>query len=143
VCAVGVEEPRKPSNKSAFRLGILTTNGKGFATVTMPRWFQALNRSFRYQLTSLSGLQQVAVEKEMHDNRFTIQSQKPHSKVSWQVTAVRHDRYANAHPVQVIAPKAKKDQGKYLHPELYGKPRTAGIGYQKPPRTPRRLPAKR
>src|SRR5262249_10565222 len=33
--------------------GNATTNGKGFATVTLPAWFQALNRAFRYQLTSL------------------------------------------------------------------------------------------
>ena len=63
--------------------------------------------------------------------------------MSWQVTGVRHDRYANAHPVRVIAAKAKADQGKYVHPELYGKPKTDAIGYQKPPRAPRRVPAKR
>jgi hypothetical protein len=113
--------------------GNVTTNGKGFATVTMPRWFQALNRSFRYQLTSLSGLQQVAVAKQMHENQFRIQSEKPRSQVSWQVTAVRHDRYANAHPTQVVVTKPKADQGKYLHPELYGKPKADAIGYRKPP----------
>jgi hypothetical protein len=117
--------------------GNVRTNGKGFATVHMPNWFQALNRSFRYQLTSLSGLQQVAVAKEMQDNRFTIQSQKPHAKVSWQVSAVRHDRYANANPTRVIAAKPKVEQGKYVHPELYGKPRTDGIGYEKAQRPPR------
>jgi hypothetical protein len=118
--------------------GNVSTNGKGFATVHMPRWFQALNRGFRYQLTSLSGLQQVAVAKEMKHNRFTIQSQRPHSKVSWQVSAVRHDRYANANPTQVIVPKPKAEQGKYVHPELYGKPRSDTIGYRRPSRLPRR-----
>ncbi len=118
--------------------GNVTTNGKGFATVRMPRWFQALNRSFRYQLTSLSGLQEVAVAKEIAHNRFTIQSQKPHSRISWQVTGIRHDRYANANPTRVIVPKPKADQGKYVHPELFGKPRSDVIGYQKPPTIPRR-----
>ena len=117
--------------------GNVTTNGKGFATVTMPKWFQALNRSVRYQLTSLSGLQQVAVAKEMHNNRFTIQSQRPQAKVSWQVTAVRHDRYATANPTRVLVPKPTADQGKYVHPELYGKPRSDVIGYQKPLKPPR------
>jgi hypothetical protein len=64
-------------------------------------------------------------------------------KVSWQVTGVRHDRFAKAHPIRVVAPKAKKDQGKYVHPELYGKPKSDTIGYQEPPRTARSLPAKR
>jgi len=153
--ALQIDDPRDPAHKylqhssvvSSQQLNIysgnVTTDAKGFVTVNMPRWFQALNRSFRYQLTSLSGLQQVAVAREMHDNRFTLQSQRPHSKVSWQVTAVRHDRFANAHPIQVVVPKAKKDQGKYLHPEVYGKPRSAGIGYRKPPRLPARAPRNR
>ena len=33
--------------------GVVTLNGKGEATVKMPRWFEALNRDFRYQLTAL------------------------------------------------------------------------------------------
>ena len=32
--------------------GVTTTNRKGFATVRLPAYFQALNRTFRYQLTS-------------------------------------------------------------------------------------------
>jgi len=123
--------------------GVVTTTVNGFATVRLPRYFQALNRSFRYQLTSLSGLQEVAVAKEIAHNRFTIQSEKPRSKVSWQVTGIRHDRYANAHPIKAVVPKAKADQGKYLHPELYGKPKSAGIGYRKPPRLPSRPLQKR
>lgn len=59
-------------------------------------------------------------------------------KVSWQVTGIRHDRFANAHPVQVVVPKAKGEQGKYLHPVLYGQPKSEEIGYQKPPALPRR-----
>jgi len=118
--------------------GNVTTDGKGFATITMPRYFQALNRSFRYQLTSLSGLQEVAVAKEIAHNRFTIQSEKPHAKVSWQVTGIRHDRFANAHRIKVVLPKARAEQGKYLHPELYGKPKSQAIGYRKPPTLPQR-----
>jgi hypothetical protein len=105
--------------------GNVTTDGTGFATVTLPKWFQALNKDFRYQLTSLSGLQEVAIAREIHDNRFTIQSEKPRSKVSWQVTGVRHDPYANAHRIQVLVPKGSAD-GKYMHPQLYGQPQSKG-----------------
>ena len=81
--------------------GIATTNAKGFAVVKLPAWFQALNRTFRYQLTSLSGLQNVAVAKEISHNRFTIQSEKPRSRVSWQVDrASGMTPYANAHRIQ-------------------------------------------
>ena len=104
-----------------------TTNAKGFATVKLPSWFLALNRDVRYQLTSLSGLQEVAVAKEIRNNRFVIQSQKPHSRISWQVTGVRHDPYAQAHPLQVIAPKTGSDAGKYAHPLLYGQPASKGV----------------
>src|SRR6266545_3422713 len=48
--------------------GNVRTNAKGFATVRLPRYFQALNRSFRYQLTSLSGLQEVAIAKQIAHN---------------------------------------------------------------------------
>ncbi len=126
--------------------GNVTTNAKGFATVQMPRWFQALNRSFRYQLTVVGRAHweaKAAVWNEMRHNRFTIRTDQPKVKVSWLVTGVRQDRYANANPTQVIVPKPKADQGKYVHPELFGKPRSDVIGYQKPPRAPRRLPAKR
>jgi hypothetical protein len=116
--------------------GNVVTDGNGFATVKLPDYFQALNRSFRYQLTSLSGLQEVAVAKEIENNRFTIQSERPNSKVSWQVTGIRHDRYANAHRIQVVVPKSGADTGKYLNPELYGKAKTAAIGYRPIPKAP-------
>jgi hypothetical protein len=148
---VEIDDPLDPAHKylqhslvaSSQQLdmysGNVTTNRKGFATVTMPRWFQALNRSFRYQLTPVGhsawGAQAI-VWNPINGNRFTIRS-KPGVEVSWQVTAVRHDRYANANPVRVIVSKPKADQGKYLNPQLYGKPTTDGIGYQRPPRAPR------
>ena len=52
--------------------GVVRTDRCGFATVTLPRYFQALNRAFRDQLTSLSGLQDVAVAKKIRRNRFMI-----------------------------------------------------------------------
>ena len=124
--------------------GNVTTDAKGFATVHLPKWFQALNGTFRYQLTVIDKAHwtaRAAVWDKIAHNRFTIRTDQAYVQVSWQVTGIRHDRFAKAHPVQVLAPKAKKDQGKYVHPELYGKPRSDGIGYRKPPRPPR-LPAK-
>jgi hypothetical protein len=43
-------------------------------------------------------------------------------KVSWQVTGVRHDPYAKAHPLQVSVDKGADERGYYIHPELYGAP---------------------
>lgn len=41
-------------------------------------------------------------------------------KVSWEVTGVRQDAWANGHRIPVEVDKAQKDQGHYLHPELFG-----------------------
>jgi hypothetical protein len=111
--------------------GNVTTDAHGFATVRLPAWFQALNRSFRYQLTIVGtrGWNARVVEPIAH-NRFTIQSDRSRVEVSWQVTGIRHDPYANAHRTQVIVPKAAADQGKYLYPLLYGKPRRAEIEFE-------------
>jgi hypothetical protein len=106
--------------------GNVTTDGKGFATIRLPRWFQALNRTFRYQLTILGHASwdtQARVWDEIAHNRFAIRTNHPQVRVSWQVTGVRHDPYANANrtPVELAKPAAL--QGSYIHPELYGKPR--------------------
>jgi hypothetical protein len=48
-------------------------------------------------------------------------------KVSWQVTGVRHDAFANAHRIPTETSKIGKENGRYLHPELFGQPQTKGI----------------
>lgn len=48
-------------------------------------------------------------------------------KVSWQVTGIRKDPYAKAHPIQVKEDKPDKELGYYTHPDLYGKPAENGI----------------
>jgi hypothetical protein len=107
--------------------GNVTTDGHGFATIAMPRYFQALNRTFRYQLTIVGTRGWNArVVKEIAGNRFTIQTDQPSVKVSWQVTGIRHDPYANANRTAVEVRKPSADQGRYIHPELYGKPRRLG-----------------
>jgi hypothetical protein len=100
--------------------GNVTTDGSGRAIVTLPAWFEALNRDFRYQLTTIGQPAQVWVESKIVNNAFSIRSDKPHVEVSWQVTGIRQDAWANAHRIPVEEQKAKADQGRYLHPELFG-----------------------
>lgn len=88
--------------------GNVRTDGRGFAVVRLPRWFQALNRSFRYQLTPIGTFAQAIVWKKIAGNRFTIRTSKPRVEVSWQVTGVRHDPWANAHRVRVEVPKLER-----------------------------------
>jgi hypothetical protein len=54
------------------------------------------------------------------------------------VTGIRHDAYADAHRIQVEVEKPPQEQGRYLHPELFGAPAEQAIGYhplQPPSRT--------
>ncbi len=43
-------------------------------------------------------------------------------KVSWQVTGIRKDPWANAHRIQVEEDKPDKERGYYIYPDLYGQP---------------------
>jgi hypothetical protein len=48
-------------------------------------------------------------------------------KVSWQVTGIRMDPWANAHRISVEEDKPDKERGYYTYPELYGQPEEKGI----------------
>jgi len=48
--------------------------------------------------------------------------------VSWQVTGIRQDAWANAHRIAVEEEKDAKKRGFYLHPELYDHPREGAEG---------------
>jgi hypothetical protein len=100
--------------------GNVTTDAQGFATVTMPEWFEALNGDFRYQLTAVGQFAQAMVATKIKAGKFTIRTDKPHVEVSWQVTGVRHDAWANAHRIPTEEEKPANEQGYYLHPELFG-----------------------
>jgi hypothetical protein len=95
----------------------------------MPAWFSALNRDFRYQLTSLGGFAPVYIAEKVEDNRFKIAGGSPGIEVSWQVTGIRHDPYANAHRTPVEQDKPAEERGKYLHPTEWGQPDSLGVDY--------------
>jgi hypothetical protein len=140
-----IDDPLDPANKYLYHSSIessdmmdlytgnVTTDANGEAWVKMPDWFQALNRDFRYQLTCIGGFAPVYVAQEMTNNSFKIAGAKAAMKISWQVTGIRHDAYASAHPLTVEQSKPANEQGLYLHPELYGQPETKGINYRAQP----------
>ena len=113
--------------------GNVTTDANGDATITMPDWFDSLNSDFRYQLTPVGQFAQAMVSSEMKDNKFSIKTDKPNVKVSWQVTGIRQDAYANAHRTPVEQTKTGDEQGKYLHPTESGQPESMGVDYGKNP----------
>lgn len=107
--------------------GIITTDDRGYATVQLPDWFQALNRDFRYQLTVIddrdsADFVQAKIVGKVSGNSFTLRTSKPATEVSWQVTGIRQDAWANAHRIPVEELKTGKDVGTYLNPGLFVQP---------------------
>ena len=109
--------------------GTVTTDANGKATVTLPAWFGALNKDVRYQLTTIGSFARATISAKVKDNRFSITTDQPSIEVSWQVTGIRQDAYANANRIPVESDKPAAERGTYLHPAAHGKPESAGRHY--------------
>jgi hypothetical protein len=108
--------------------GIVVLDSNGSATVKLPDWFEAVNGDFRYQLTAIGvPAPNLYVAHEIANGQFAIAGGQPGMKVSWQLTGVRHDPFANAHPLRVSVDKATSERGYYVHPEFYGAPEAKSI----------------
>ena len=100
--------------------GVVQLDRKGSAAVRLPKWFCALNRDFRYQLTALeAAAPSLHIAEEITDNEFTIAGGVPGGRVSWTVTGIRQDPWANAYRMKVEEPKGPKDRGRFVAPHLY------------------------
>ena len=138
-----IDHPLDPENKYLYHSfvespdmmniynGNITTDAEGRATVDLPDYFEALNMEFRYQLTVIGSFAHAIIEEEVKENQFVIATDEPNVKVSWQVTGIRHDPYANEHRIPNSIDKAPEDKGTYLYPEVYGKPAFQSEGYSK------------
>jgi hypothetical protein len=143
-----IDHPLDPANKFLshsfvespdmmnFYNGNVTTDASGSATVTLPDYFAALNRDYRYQLTVLGQFAQAIVSREIAGNSFEIHTDKPGVKVSWQVTGIRQDAYAQANPIVVEESKPAEEKGLYLFPAGFGAGEEKQIGYPSRPATP-------
>jgi trimeric autotransporter adhesin len=101
--------------------GTVHLDAKGQAVVEMPDWFSALNRDFQYQLTAIGApAPRLYIAEKMQGNHFRIAGGKKGQEVSWMVTGIRQDVWANAHRIPTEEVKPANEQGKYLHPELFG-----------------------
>ena len=87
--------------------GNITTDKSGNATIVLPAYFEALNRDFRYQLTVLGQFAQAIVSEKIRSNSFKIRTDKPNTEVSWQVTGIRRDKYAEENRIKVESDKPK------------------------------------
>jgi len=135
----GVESP---DMKNIYD-GITVLDASGEAVVELPAWFEALNIDFRYQLTCLGDYAQVYVAEKIHDHRFKNAGGKTAMEVSWQVTGIRHDAYANAHRIPVEQDKPAEEQGYYLHPGLHGEPEEKQVLRVRYPEISREMPLRK
>jgi hypothetical protein len=147
-----IDHPLDPANKYLYHSfvespdmkniydGVAILDASGAATVTMPDWFQALNQDFRYQLTAIGAPgPDLYIAKEIEGNTFVIAGGKEGMKVSWQVTGIRHDPYAEQNRIPVEENKPAQERGTYLYPQGYGQPITSLENYTQRARITQRL----
>ena len=100
VKAFTMDYPLDPTNKTLMHAAVesnevlnsysgnIVTDASGKATVSLPEYFEAINKDFRYQLTVVGGTFALAmVSKEISNNKFEIATNQPNVKVSWEVKA--------------------------------------------------------
>jgi hypothetical protein len=108
--------------------GNITLDEKGEAFIELPKYFEALNSDFRYQLTAIGApAPNLHIAEKISNNRFKIAGGKAGMEVSWQVTGIRQDPYAVANRIVVEEDKPEYAKGYYLHPAAYGLPKDRSI----------------
>jgi hypothetical protein len=127
------------SEQNNVYTGNVTLDEGGEATVQLPEWMEVLNHDFRYQLTCIGGFASVYVAEEVSGSRFRIAGGKSGIKVSWQLTGLRKDPWAQAHPLVVEEEKPANEKGHYRHPELFGEGLEAGTLWARNPELMQRV----
>lgn len=127
-----IDHPLDPANKLLFHSfvespdvkniydGITVIDENGEATVTLPDYFDVLNRDFRYQIKGVTVAQpNLHLKKDVIDGKFIIAGGIPGAEVSWQVSGIRKDPFIVANPIipeVEKGPEALVDKGEYLFP---------------------------
>ncbi len=150
-----IDHPLDPANKYLLHTSVessemmniyngnTTLDQNGEAIVQLPDWFQALNRDFRYQLTCIGGFAPIYIAEKIAGNRFKIAGGQPGVEVSWQVTGIRHDPYANKYRMKVEEEKPEGERGYYLHPEVFNQADEKNIEWTRHPELMRQMKERR
>jgi hypothetical protein len=128
-----IDHPLDPANKYLYHSfvespdmkniydGTAVLDEHGEASVALPAWFEALNKDFRYQLTAIGAPgPNLHIAKEISGNQFRIGGGEVGQKVSWQVTGIRKDAYAEKNRIPIEEAKPVAERGHYLYPEVFG-----------------------
>jgi hypothetical protein len=116
-----IDHPLDPENKYLYHSfvespdmkniydGVVILGANGEAVVELPEWFESLNKDFRYQLTAMgAAAPDLHVAEEVNRNRLKIAGGNAGMKVSWSVTGIRQDAWANEHRIPVEEEKPFK-----------------------------------
>ncbi|MCC6401071.1 MAG: hypothetical protein IT227_09955 [Flavobacteriales bacterium] len=138
--AFKIDHPLDPANKFLYHSfvespdmmnvynGNVVLDADGRAIVVLPDYFEALNKDHRYQLTAIGapgpGLH---IARKVENGTFVIAGGTPGGEVSWQVTGVRKDAFANENRIPNVVEKKGVEVGRYLHPTAFGLDRSLGI----------------
>ena len=135
-----IDHPLDPENKYLFHASIessevlnlysgnVVLGSNGEAIVTLPDWFGALNRDFRYQLTAIGApAQGLYIAEKINKNRFKIAGGHAGLEVSWQISGVRSDAVMLRHPLKVEVDKPARERGTYLRPDAYDQPEERSV----------------
>jgi hypothetical protein len=154
-----IDHPDDPENKYLLHYSVessevlnaysgkVTLDGAGQAVVELPHYFAKINKDPRYTLTAVGApMPMLHVAEEINENSlaqgakaqpgqaaplcsFRIAGGAPGAKVSWEVKAVRNDRWMQRGGAPVEVEKQGPEKGTYQHPELYGQPAEKGLNY--------------
>lgn len=122
-------ESPEPQN---FYNGIVRTDERGYATITLPDYFESINRDPRYSLTVIDegdseDFVLAKVVRKIKGGQFVIRTSAPGVEVSWEVKAIRNDRWVQEKGAPTEVDKVGLQRGKYLMPSLYGQPDSKGM----------------
>jgi hypothetical protein len=124
--------------------GMATLDVNGEADIDFPDWFTAFNKDFRYQLTAVgppgpnlhiaeelldTTIEPSSSRRYNSNSRFRIACGTSGMNVSWQVTGIRRDPWANANRIQVEEEKPNTEQDYLIYPDFYGKSVEYGLNY--------------
>ncbi|MBI4646364.1 MAG: hypothetical protein HY738_07175, partial [Bacteroidia bacterium] len=138
-----IDHPLDPENKLLYHsfvespdmkniydgIAVLDENGK--ALIQLPAYFEALNKDFRYMFAPIGApMPNLFIEQEIVNNQFIIAGGVPGMKISWQVTGIRKDPFAEHNRIQVEVEKTQEEKGYYLYPEVYSLPVSKGIDFK-------------
>ncbi len=146
-----IDHPLDPTNKWLLHYcaegpeplnvysGVITTDAKGEASITLPDYFESINRDPRVQLTIEDESDDFVMAKVVggvKDGSCRVRTTKPLVKVYWEIKAVRNDLWVRTHGAPVEEAKSERERGTYQHPEFYGLPHVSPAASRSQPFDP-------